>query len=61
MTDLGKIFLAKKLKRMTPAVIYKIKKTMGVMLIIFGIALLLKGFIPKDKLNIDSFIENVEK
>ena len=61
VTDLGKIFLAKKLKRMTPAVIYKIKKTMGVMLIIFGIALLLKGFIPKDKLNIDSFIENVEK
>jgi len=62
VTDLGKIFLAKKLKsNLTPAVIYKIKKTMGIMLIIFGVALLLKGFIPKDKLNIDSFIENVEK
>jgi len=62
VTDLGKIFLAKKLKsNLTPAVIYKIKKTMGIMLLIFGVALLLKGFIPKDKLNIDTFIENVEK
>lgn len=62
VTDLGKIFLAKKLKsNLTPTVIYKIKKTMGVLLIIFGVALLLKGFIPKDKLNIDHFIEKVEK
>ena len=62
VTDLGKIFLAKKLKsKLTPLVIYKIKKTMGVMLIIFGIFLILKGFIPKDKLNIDSLIEQVEK
>ena len=62
VTDLGKIFLAKKLKsKLTPLVIYKIKKTMGIMLIIFGVFLLLKGFIPKDKLNIDSLIEQVEK
>ncbi|MDG2195135.1 MAG: LysE family transporter [Polaribacter sp.] len=62
VTDLGKIFLAKKLKNnLTPAVVYKIKKTMGALLIIFGVALLLKGFIPKDKLNIDHFIENVEQ
>jgi len=61
ITDLGKIFLAKKLKsKLTPRVIYKIKKSMGILLIIFGIGLLLKGFIPKDKLNIDSFIERVE-
>lgn len=61
VTDLGKIFLAKKLKsKLTPAVIYKIKKTMGIMLIIFGIALLLKGVVPQDQLNIDSFIEKVE-
>jgi len=49
VTDLGKIFLAKKLKKkLTPVVIYKIKKTMGILLIIFGVFLLLKGFIPKE-------------
>lgn len=60
--DLGKIFLAKKLKtKLTANVIYKIKKTMGVLLIIFGVGLILKGFIPKEKLNLDNFIERVEK
>ena len=62
ITDLGKIVLAKKLKKkLTTNVIYRIKKTMGVLLIIFGIGLVLKGFIPQEKLNIDSFIEQVEK
>lgn len=52
ITDLGKIFLAKQLKtKMTPAVIYKIKKVMGIILIICGIYLMLMGFIPKDKIN----------
>jgi len=58
ITDLGKIFLAKKLKsKLTPIVIYKIKKTMGIMLIIFGVVLILKGFIPPEKLNIDRLID----
>jgi len=62
ITDLGKIFLAKKLKKkLTANIIYRIKKTMGVLLIIFGVGLILKGFIPKEKLNIDNFIERVEK
>ena len=62
ITDLGKIFLAKKLKKkLTANVIYRIKKTMGVLLIIFGVGLILKGFIPKEKLNLDTFIERVEK
>jgi threonine/homoserine/homoserine lactone efflux protein len=61
VTDLGKIVLAKKLKkRLTTNVIYKIKKSMGIMLIIFGIGLILKGFIPHEKLNLDTFIEKVE-
>jgi threonine/homoserine/homoserine lactone efflux protein len=61
VTDLGKIVLAKKLKkRLTTNVIYKIKKSMGIMLIIFGIGLILKGFIPQEKLNLDTFIEKVE-
>lgn len=60
LADVGKILLAKQLKsKLTPFVIYKIKKGMGVLLIIFGIGLMLKGFIPKEK--IDNFMEQVEK
>ncbi len=60
MTDLGKILLAKKLKKkLTPLVIYKIKKTMGILLIIFGIFLLLKGFIPKEQLNLENLLDQV--
>ena len=52
ITDLGKIFLAKKLKnRMTFPVIYRIKKIMGIILIICGVFLILKGFIPEEKLD----------
>jgi len=61
ITDLGKIFLAKKLKRkLTPLVIYKIKKTMGILLIIFGVFLVLKGFIPKEKLNLEHLLDQIE-
>lgn len=60
ITDLGKIFLAKKLKKkLTPIVIYKIKRTMGVLLIIFGVFLLLKGFIPKENLNLENLLDKV--
>lgn len=49
VSDLLKIVLAKQLKdKMTPTVIYRIKKTMGVVLIVFGIGLMLKGFIPNE-------------
>ena len=59
VTDLGKILLAKQLKnKLTPLVIYRIKRGMGVLLIVFGAALMLKGFIPKDK--IDTLFENVK-
>ena len=52
LTDLGKIFLAKKLKsKMTPAVIYKIKKIMGLLLIICGVFLILNGFIPNERID----------
>ena len=52
ITDLGKIFLAKKLKsKMTFPVIYRIKKIMGIILIICGVFLILKGFIPEEKLD----------
>jgi len=59
VTDLEKIFLAKKLKaKMTPVVIYRIKKTMGVLLIVFGVVLMLKGFLPNKKIN--NLIERVD-
>ena len=55
ITDLGKIFLAKQLKnKMTPAVIYRVKKVMGIILIVCGVYLMLVGFIPKE--NIKEFI-----
>ena len=57
ITDIGKIVLAKQLrKKMTPTVILKIKRGMGIILMIFGLALVSKGFIPQEKM--DTFIEN---
>lgn len=61
ITDLGKIVLAKQLKRkLTPAVIFKVKRAMGILLMIFGVVLILKGFIPREKLNFKNVIEKVE-
>ena len=52
VTDLGKIVLAKKLKnKMIPRVIYRVKKIMGIILIICGVFLMLKGFIPSEKID----------
>lgn len=57
ITDIGKIVLAKQLrKKLTPSVIVKIKRGMGIALMIFGLALVSKGFIPQEKVN--TFIEN---
>ena len=51
-TDLGKIFLAKRLKaKITPAIIFRIKRIMGVILIVCGVFLMIKGFIPNEHLN----------
>ena len=61
VTDIGKILLAKQLKKkLTPRVIYKIKRTMGIILMIFGMVLILKGFIPKENQLFDHVIEKVE-
>ena len=55
VTDLGKILLAKQLKnKMTPPVIYRLKRIMGIILLVCGVFLMLKGFIPNEK--IDEFI-----
>jgi threonine/homoserine/homoserine lactone efflux protein len=61
ITDIGKILLAKQLKKkLTPKITYKVKRTMGIILMVFGIVLILKGFIPKEKMNIKNVIERVE-
>ncbi len=61
VTDVGKILLAKQLKKkLTPRVAYKIKRTMGILLMIFGIALILKGFLPKENKLFNHVIEKVE-
>ena len=59
--DMGKIVLAKQLKKkMTPLVIYRIKRIMGILLIVFGVFFMLKSFLPKDA-KINTLLEQVEK
>ncbi len=49
LTDLLKIFLAKKLKsKMTPRFIYKTKKWVSILILIFGVAMLLQGVFPEE-------------
>lgn len=57
IVDLGKIFLAKQLqKKLTPTLIYKIKKGMGGLLMFFGLLMVSKGLLPKDFFNVDALI-----
>ncbi len=49
LTDLVKIFLAKKLKnKLTPRFVYKTKKWVSILIIGFGVLLLLQGIFPKE-------------
>jgi len=62
ITDLFKILLAKQLKkRLTPKIILKIKKLLGIILLICGLLLISKGFLPKDKLNPQTIIEDIRE
>lgn len=48
ITDIGKIVLAKQLKnKMTPTVVTKTRKVMGIVLMVIGLVIASKGFIPK--------------
>lgn len=60
LTDLIKILLAKQLKsKLTPSVIRKIKRGMGIALMIFGLVLASQGLLPKETMSkIDNAIEN---
>jgi len=59
ITDLLKILLAKQLKsKLTPSVIWKIKRGMGITLMVFGLFLAIQGLLPKKTMQkIDSVIE----
>jgi threonine/homoserine/homoserine lactone efflux protein len=62
ITDLIKILLAKQLrKKLTVERIHFVKKGLGVVLILCGLVLIVKGFLPKDQLNFQDGIERIEK
>lgn len=61
ITDIFKILLAKQLKRkLTKERIYLVKRGLGIVLMICGVVLMIKGFLPKDKFNIEEGIERIE-
>ena len=52
LTDVLKIVLAKRLKsKLTPLVIYRIQRGMGILLVFFGVFFMLKGIIPREKMD----------
>ncbi len=60
--DIVKILLAKQLKRkLTRRRILMVKKALGVLLIISGLVLITKGFLPKDEFNIEKGIEMIRE
>ncbi|AWX44502.1 hypothetical protein HME9304_01504 [Flagellimonas maritima] len=62
ITDLVKIILAKQLKRyLTQERILLIKKVLGIVIIVCGIVLITKGFLPKEKFNIQDGIERISE
>lgn len=62
VTDLGKIILAKQLKRyLTPRRIFKVKKVLGLILIFCGLVLVTKGFVPSDEFNIQQEMERFQE
>ena len=60
-TDILKILLAKQLrKKLTKRRILLVKKGIGIVLVICGLVLIVKGFLPKDQLNIEKGIELIK-
>ena len=61
LVDVIKILLAKQLKKkLTPKRIRLVKKVLGVVLMICGIVLITKGFLPKEKFNVQDSIERIK-
>ena len=61
VTDLLKIILAKQLKsKLTPKRVHYVKKIIGAILILSGLILCVKGFLPKSSLSIEKSMEILE-
>ena len=61
VTDIFKILLAKQLKKkLTANRILLVKKVIGIILIICGVVLVIKGFLPKNQFNIEHELERLE-
>ena len=61
LIDCLKIVLAKQLKsKLTPTNIFKIKKGISIVLIIFGLALMAQGWFPKEKEMVKNAWEKIE-
>ncbi|WP_264525821.1 MULTISPECIES: LysE family translocator [unclassified Flavobacterium] len=62
LVDCLKILLAKQLKsKMTPTNILKIKKGISIVLMVFGVALMIQGWFPKEKEMVKNAFEKIEK
>jgi threonine/homoserine/homoserine lactone efflux protein len=62
LVDCLKIVLAKQLKsKLTPPNILKIKKGISIVLIVFGVALMVQGWFPKEKEMVKNALEKIEK
>jgi len=60
-TDIGKVLLAKQLRRkLTPTNILKVKKISSMLLIVFGLVLMLQGWFPKEKEFVKDTLEKIE-
>jgi len=60
--DCIKIVLAKQLKhKMTPSNIYKIKRGISIVLMVFGFALIFQGWFPEEKQMVKKAFEKIEK
>lgn len=61
VVDIGKILLAKQLKRkMTPRNIFNIKKVISILLIVFGVVIMVQGFFPSDQKLVKQALEKIE-
>ncbi len=61
LVDCIKIVLAKQLKtKMTPTNILKIKKIISIVLMVFGVALIVQGWFPKEKEKLKDALERID-
>ncbi|WP_281336794.1 LysE family translocator [Flavobacterium eburneipallidum] len=62
LVDCIKIVLAKQLKtKLTPTNILKIKKIISIVLMVFGVALIVQGWFPKEKEKLKDALERIDK